>query len=229
MVHFNWTELIPGVGENIHVATLIVASILMLIMAVVGRLALGRGEAAMLPARSIGFKSIFESTVEFIVSICEMVIGEEGEEFVPFFATLFFFIFVSNLMGLLPGFTPPTDNVNTTFALGIFIFFYYNYLGIREHGIGYLKQFMGPLVALAPLMFVIELVSHFVRPFSLGLRLFGNMVGDHTVLSLFLGLVPYYLLPVIFYGLGLFVCFMQAFVFTILSMIYVSMAISHDH
>lgn len=229
MVHFNWTELIPGVGENIHVATLLIAAVIMILLAVAGRFALGRGEESILPANRFGFKAVFEGTVEFIVSMCEMVIGEEGEKFVPFFATLFFFIFISNLMGLLPGFTPPTDNVNTTFALGVFVFFYYNYLGIREHGFGYIKQFMGPMIALAPLMFVIELVSHLVRPFSLGLRLFGNMVGDHTVLGIFLNLVPYYLLPVIFYGLGLFVCFIQAFVFTILSMIYVSMAISHDH
>src|SRR6185437_16945177 len=133
MVHFNWTELIPGVGENIHVATLLIASAIMIVLAIAGRFALGRGEDSILPANAFGIKAVFEGTVEFIVSMCEMVIGEEGEKFVPFFATLFFFILISNMMGLLPGFTPPTDNVNTTFALGIFVFVYYNYLGIREH------------------------------------------------------------------------------------------------
>ena len=82
---------------------------------------------------------------------------------------------------------------------------------------------------MAPLMIIIELISHVVRPFSLGLRLYGNMVGDHTVLSIFLDLAGYFFVPVIFYFLGMFVCFMQAFVFMILTMIYVSMAISHDH
>lgn len=124
--------------------------------------------------------------------------------------------------------TPATDNINTTLTLGLFIFIVYNYFGFREHGIHYLKQFMGPLLLLAPLMVIIEVISHLVRPMSLGLRLQGNMMGDHTVLGIFLDLVPYGL-PIVFYGLGLFVCFMQAFVFTMLSMIYVSMAISHDH
>ena len=124
--------------------------------------------------------------------------------------------------------TPATDNVNTTIAIGLFSFVAYNYYGFKEHGISYLKQFLGPLIWIAPLMVIIELVSHIVRPMSLGLRLQGNMMGDHTVLGIFLELVPVGI-PVIFYFLGLFVCFMQAFVFTMLTMIYVSLSISHDH
>lgn len=157
-----------------------------------------------------------------------MVIGEEGRKFVPLFGALFFFLLFNNIVGLIPGMTPATDNLNTTLGLGLFAFLAYNYYGFKEHGIGYLKQFLGPLLPLAPLMLIIELISHFVRPASLGLRLQGNMMGDHTVLGIFLDLVPYGL-PVIFYCLGLFVCFMQAFVFTLLTMIYVSLAISHDH
>jgi F-type H+-transporting ATPase subunit a len=229
MVHFNWTQLHPFVGhEYIHVATMAIASIFLFVLGSLARVSLGRGEAALTPAKSFGLKGVFEVVIEFIVAICDMVIGKAGRSYVPFFATIFLFVFVNNLMGLLPGFTPATDNMNTTLALGAFIFIVYNVAGFKEHGPGYLKQFMGPLLALAWLMLPIELISHFVRPLSLGLRLQGNMVGDHTVLGLFLSLVPY-LVPVIFYGLGLFVCFMQAFVFTMLSMIYVSMAISHDH
>lgn len=230
MVHFNWTQLIPFVGhEYTHVATLFLCTVFLFVLSFAARLALGKGEAAITPAKAVGIKAIFEGITEFIVSISDMVIGEEGRGFVPMFSAIFLFIFINNFIGLVPGMTPATDNINTTLALGIFVFFVYNYYGFREHGIKYLKQFLGPMLLLAPLMVVIEIISHLVRPMSLGLRLQGNMMGDHTVLGLFLDLAPYLGLPIIFYGLGLFVCFMQAFVFTMLSMIYISMAISHDH
>jgi F-type H+-transporting ATPase subunit a len=230
MVHFNWTQLIPQVGHhNIHIATLIVGSALLILLGISARVALGTGAAAIAPEKSFGLKAAFEAITEFIVSICDMVIGEEGRKFVPMFAAIFLFVFVNNFIGLIPGMTPATDNINTTLALGIFVFLVYNYYGFKEHGLHYLNQFLGPLLVLAPLMVIIEVISHLVRPMSLGLRLYGNMMGDHTVLGLFLNLAPYFGLPIVFYGLGLFVCFMQAFVFTMLSMIYVSMAISHDH
>jgi F-type H+-transporting ATPase subunit a len=124
--------------------------------------------------------------------------------------------------------TPATENLNTTLGMGLIIFLYYNYMGLKENGLSYLKHFMGPILWLAPLMVVIELISHLVRPVSLGLRLANVMKGDHTVLGIFLDLVPV-LLPIPFYILGIFVCFVQAFVFTLLSMVYVSMSIDHDH
>jgi F-type H+-transporting ATPase subunit a len=229
MVHFNWTQLIPGVAhEHVHIATLLVSSLLLIGLAILGRIALGYGEAAFEPAKTFGLKAIFETLIEFIVGLVDMVIGEQARSLAPMFAAIFFFIWFNNLLGLIPGMTPATDNFNTTVAMGIFSFLIYNYLGFKEHGIGYLKHFLGPVIFMAPLMLVIEIVSHVVRPFSLGLRLQGNMVGDHTVLSIFLNLAPYGI-PVIFYGLGIFVSTMQAFVFTMLTMIYVSMAIAHDH
>jgi F-type H+-transporting ATPase subunit a len=139
---------------------------------------------------------------------------------------------VNNLIGLFPTLTPSTANMNMTLALGIFTFVMYNYYGIKEHGFSYLKHFMGPVLMLAPLMFAIELTSHFVRPFTLGLRLYGNILADHVVIAVFvemfekLWFIP---VPAIFYGLGVFVACMQAFVFVMLTMIYVSMAIAHDH
>jgi F-type H+-transporting ATPase subunit a len=142
--------------------------------------------------------------------------------------TLFVFIFASNLLGLIPVFQPATDNMNTTLALGLFVFLYYNYAGFKAHGAAYLKHFLGPVLWLAPLMLVIELASHLFRPLSLALRLRGNILGDHIVLGVFSGLVPY-LLPVIFYGLGVFVAFMQAFVFCLMTMVYISLSTSHDH
>lgn len=229
MVHFNWTQLIPGVGHDyIHIATAAAGTALLIGLSVVGRLALGSGEKAVLPASKVSFKGFYELLIEFIIGLSDMVVGEKGRRFAPLFASIFFYVWINNLIGLLPGMTPATDNINTTIAVGIFAFLAYNFYGFQEHGIAYLKHFLGPVLLMAPLMLIIELISHIVRPFSLGLRLYGNMMGDHTVLSLFLDLVPYGV-PVIFYGLGVFVCTMQAFVFTMLSMIYISMAISHDH
>lgn len=229
MVHFNWTQLIEGVTHsNTHVATAAISGGVLIGLSFLGRMALGKGEAAVEPSQKLSLKGFFEVILEFIAGLTEMVVGANSQKFVPMFACIFFFVFFNNVVGLIPGMTPATDNINTTLAIGVFSFLAYNFYGIKEHGISYLKQFLGPVIFMAPIMVIIELISHFVRPFSLGLRLQGNMMGDHTVLGIFLGLVPYGV-PVIFYLLGLFVCFMQAFVFTMLSMIYVSMAISHDH
>ncbi len=229
MVHFNWTQLIPGVGHDyVHVATAVLASTFILVLGITAKLSLGTGEAAVRPSGKFSVKGIFEVFTELVVSLSDMVVGEKGRHFVPLFAATFFFILVNNLVGLLPGMTPATDNLNSTLAFGVFSFLVYNLYGLKEHGVSYFKQFLGPVIFLAPLMVIIEVISHIVRPISLGLRLQGNMMGDHTVLGIFLELAPYGV-PVIFYFLGLFVCLMQAFVFTILTMIYVSMAISHDH
>ena len=130
------------------------------------------------------------------------------------------------MLGLLPGFTSASDNINTTLAIGLIVFVFYNREGIKEQGVwNYAKHFLGPVWWIAPLLFVVEIVSHVFRPFTLGLRLMGNMKGDHTVLTAFLDLVPL-VVPVIFYGLGLFVSVVQALVFTLLSMVYVSMAVA---
>jgi F-type H+-transporting ATPase subunit a len=128
--------------------------------------------------------------------------------------------------------TPATDNLNTTLAIGIFAFLVYNYYGLREHGLAYLKHFLGPIIWLAFLMAPIEIISHLMRPLTLGIRLQGNIFADHTVVGVFIDLfrnIWFIPVPALFYGLGIFVCFMQAFVFTMLSMIYISMAIAHDH
>lgn len=197
-----------------------------------GRAVLGSGDAAVMPASKFSLKGIMELILEFVVGLADMVIGEDGRKFVPMFAAVFLFVWVQNLIGLLPGMTPATDNINTTLALGLFTFAMYNYYGFKEHGPAYLKQFLGPLLLLAPLMVVIEIIGHLVRPLTLGLRLYGNIMADHTVLSVFLHMFEglwFIPVPAIFYGMGIFVASMQAFVFTMLSMIYVSMAISHDH
>ena len=230
VVDFNWFELIPGVtSENAYVATSIAVTGLLVVVSLAARFALGSGDTAIAPADRLSLKGVFEVVVEALISFNDMVLGPEGRAFTPLFGAIFVYILASNLIGLVPGMTPPTENFNTTLSVGLFSFVIYNYYGFKEHGVGYLKQFMGPVWWLAWLMIPIELISNIVRPMSLGLRLMGNMTGDHTVLGIFLGLAPFYGIPVIFYALGLFVCFVQAFVFTLLSMVYVLMATAHDH
>lgn len=229
MVHFNWTQLIPEVGhENVHIATAAITGGLLAVLSLLGRLALGTGDKSVTPAGHFSLKGFFELITEFIVGMVDMVIGEHGRKYVPFFSAIFLYIWINNLIGLLPGFTAATDNMNTTLALGLFVFAVYNTLGIKENGMAYLKHFFGPVWWLAWLIVVIEILSHLLRPMTLGLRLRGNISADHTVLSIFLDLVPWGV-PMLFYGMGIFVASMQAFVFTVLSMVYVSMAVAHDH
>jgi F-type H+-transporting ATPase subunit a len=233
MEHFNWLQLLSFVKhEQLHVWTGIAAAVFLILFSFVGRWALGSGEKALEPSGKFSIKGIMEAFIEFIVGLNDLVIGEEGRNFVPMFAALFFFILINNLVGIIPGMTPPTDNLNTTVGLGLLSFLLYNFYGIKEHGWSYLKHFMGPVLWLAPLMFAIEIVSHCIRPLTLGLRLYGNILADHTVVSVFVDMFsPVWLIPVpvIFYGLSIFISVVQAFVFTMLSMIYISMATAHDH
>lgn len=157
-------------------------------------------------------------------------VGPHGLRYFPVIATFGLLILVSNLMGLVPGLMAPTAATSVTFALGISSFVYYNAIGIRENGlVGHLKHFAGPIPWLAVLMFPIELVSNFVRPLSLGIRLFGNLFGDEQILGTIAGLSPKgLLLPVFVMPLSLFVAFMQTFIFVLLSIIYIS-EVSHHH
>lgn len=228
-MHFNWTQLIPGVGHHYaHVATLIITTTLIMVLGMAARLSLGKGEAAIVPAGKVSIRGIFEMLTDYIYTLSQQVIGHHGRVFAPYFAAIFTFILINNFIGLIPGMTPATENFNTTFAFGLFSFLAYNVVGLKEGGMGYLKHFLGPVLWLAPLMLIIELISHFIRPLTLGLRLANVMTGDHTVLAVFLDLFP--VGPSIpFYLMGMLVCTIQAFVFTLLSMVYVALATAHDH
>lgn len=228
-MHFNWTQLIPGVGHHYtHVATLIIVSAILILIGLRARVALGVGEAAVVPASKFSIRGVFEVLTEYIGGLSEQVIGHHGRQFAPYFTAIFTYILFNNLVGLIPGMTPATENFNTTFAFGVFSFLAYNFIGIKNGGLHYLKHFLGPVLWLAPLMLIIEIISHFIRPLTLGLRLANVMTGDHTVLSVFLGLFP--LGPAIpFYAMGLLVSTIQAFVFTLLSMVYVALATADDH
>lgn len=229
MEHFSWTQFIPGVDHsNIHVATLAIVTLLITFLSVLGFIAIKRAGDDPAPADKFSIKAVFELLVEFVVDLSDKVLGHHHRGMVPLFGSIFVCILINNLVGQLPGMTPATDNFNTTYALGVFSFFTYNIIGLKEGGLDYLKHFMGPLLWLAPLMVVIEVISHLIRPLSLGMRLMANMKADHTVMGIALNLAPYGV-PVLAYVLGIFVCLIQAFVFTILSMAYVSLATAHDH
>lgn len=214
-----------------HTVTYAFVCLLFIIGGLVYRAKTSSVEASLVPDKGFSFRNVFESFGEFLFDLARNIMGEkDAKTYFTMIVTVFMVIFLNNLIGIIPGFLPPTDNFNTTLAMGIFVFIYYNYHGIRAQGfIGHMKHFLGPVVGLAPLMLIIELISHAVRPISLGLRLKGNMEGDHLVLSIFSDLVPY-LVPVPFYALGIFVSFIQAFVFTLLTMIYIGSAVEHhDH
>jgi F-type H+-transporting ATPase subunit a len=218
---------LEGAWEHFGVSMLVVAILLLFGMKVRGSLA--NTEAAIEPEDGVTARNVAESFVEGIVGIAKSAIPEHPERYVPLLATLFAFILLANVLGLVPGFAPPTSQFNITFALGMVSFGAYHAYGVREQGFGsYMKHFLGPVMAIAPLMFVIEMFSHAFRPVSLGVRLYANMFADHTVIEIFTGLT-YVIIPVIFYCLGFFVCIVQSFVFTMLSAIYISGAVSHGH
>ena len=205
-----------------------IVSVLIMTMGLVARASLGTGETAIVPTSKVSLRGIFEVFTEYIGGLADQVIGHHGRAFAPYFSAIFTYILFNNLVGLIPGMTPATENFNTTFAFGVFSFLAYNVIGIKHGGLGYLKHFLGPVLWLAPLMLIIEIISHIIRPLTLGLRLANVMTGDHTVLTVFLGLFP--VGPAIpFYAMGLLVCTIQAFVFTLLSMVYVALATATDH
>lgn len=232
---FTFLSHIPGVGHDVpvHIVGAVIVTALLFLGTWVARLQLNQvrqgPDEGVVPPRKLTFYNFFEIAAEQLFRFTESVIGKaEAPRYYPLIGTLFLFIFTCNLMGLIPGFLPPTDNLNTTLALGTVVFIYYNAIGIKAHGWGYIKHFMGPVWFIAPLMLVIELISHIVRPISLALRLRGNIFGDHLVLSVFSDLVPYGV-PIVFMAFGLFVAFIQSFVFTLLTMVYISLATAHDH
>ncbi|MBW2307409.1 MAG: F0F1 ATP synthase subunit A [Deltaproteobacteria bacterium] len=224
-----WISFIPGLNQiPEHMVTSLVVLILLALAGLAVKRAIEGSPDPLVPDSRLSFRNIFEIIIEGALGILKGILGERATHYLPLVGTLFIFILTCNLLGIIPGFLPPTSNINTNAAMALIVFILYNYYGFREHGVGYLKQFAGPIVWLAPLMFVIELFSHAFRPFSLSVRLFGNIFGDHMVLSIFADLVPA-LVPVAFLILGMAVAFIQAFIFAILSAVYIALAVSHEH
>jgi F-type H+-transporting ATPase subunit a len=173
-------------------------------------------------------QQFFEVIYEFLKDQAEDAVGHHGHKYLSFFGTLFIFILFANLLGIIPGFESPTMFPAVTLGCAIAAFLYYNIAGIGANGVGkYLAHFAGPIPALAPLMIPIEIVSHLARPLSLTIRLYANMLAGEKVTLVFLGLT-YAVVPAAFMGLHVFVSFLQAYVFTVLTMMYVGGATAHD-
>jgi F-type H+-transporting ATPase subunit a len=180
----------------------------------------------MLPS---GKQNVFEVLVSGLEDFMVGVTGPEGRFFFPFIATLFFYILLCNLLGLVPGFFSPTANLNTTLSLAVCTFIYTHIIGFKFHGPKYLKHFLGPVWWLAPLMLPIELIGHFARVMSLSIRLFGNIFGKETVLGIFFLLAGLYLAPLPILFLGILVSVIQSMVFMLLSIIYFAGAMEEAH
>jgi F-type H+-transporting ATPase subunit a len=171
---------------------------------------------------------IFEVMYGFFKTSIEEAGIDHGERYLPYFGAVFIFILVMNLIGIIPAFESPTMSPAVTLGLAMCTFIYYNFWGFRTHGAKYLLQLLGPVWWLAPLMIPIEIFSHLARPMSLTIRLYANMLAGEQVTMAFLG-VAKVLVPVIFMGLHVFVALLQAYIFMLLSMVYVRGATAHDH
>ncbi|MBM4396710.1 MAG: F0F1 ATP synthase subunit A [Deltaproteobacteria bacterium] len=214
-----------------HVFYAIVSFVLVVLLLVFARARMKREEQSMLPAATFSPLAFFQTVTDMLLGLMAGLLGrEKAMHFLPLVGSFGIFILVSNLLGLIPGFLPPTNNLNTTFALGAIVFVATHYYGIRHHGPAYLKHFLGPIIKwyalpLMLLMLAIELISHIARPVSLAIRLFGNMFGDHAAIAAFLGVPGMFLfIPLLPLPLGILVCVVQALVFCILSTVYIHLA-----
>jgi F-type H+-transporting ATPase subunit a len=227
--HYGSSELIAkgGISTVHHVFAALVVLAILAVMSLVARMKIADAEKAIVPPRSFGIVAFFELFLETLMGLMEQIIGPTYKRYVPLIGTLGLFVLVSNLLGLIPGMRPPTDNLSTTLACGLVVFAYFNYHGLRTNGIHHITHIMNPIGAwwgwfLAPLLFPVELISVCVRPITLGIRLAANMIGDHAVLLAFAGILPLFL-PLPFYALGLLVCLIQTAVFCILSCVYIAL------
>ncbi|MBI5588249.1 MAG: F0F1 ATP synthase subunit A [Deltaproteobacteria bacterium] len=214
--------IIPTFGLHPHTAIMIyiIAGLAVFAFLMSGRLKLVPGKT----------QSIVELVVDAFMGLVDETMGHKGRKYFPFVLTFAVFIFVSNVLGLIPGLLPPTANLNTTLGLAVIVFFATHIIGVKEHGIKYFKHFMGPVWWLAPLMIPIEIIGHLARPVSLSLRLFGNMMGHEQIVGVLLILMPIaYPLLALSTVLGVLVVFIQAFIFALLSMMYIGGALEEAH
>ena len=210
------------------------AAALLLVSGALVRSRLAAANGGLVPDAGFSLRNVLELLVEMLKGLAEQNMGPNWRKYFPIIGTIFFFILISNLMGSVPGLAGSTSSADTTWAWATISFVVHQYVGIREHGFGYINHFLGPkfgkyhIPLLAPLYAAIEIVSHLSRAFTLAVRLLANMFADHTVVGVWLLLVPA-VVPAIFMGLGVMVAFLQAYVFALLSMIYIGLALEDAH
>jgi F-type H+-transporting ATPase subunit a len=173
-------------------------------------------------------QNLLEFIIEFFEGQLTDIIGPAGKKFLPVVGTVGLFVFFCNLIGLIPGFMSPTSKLNVTIGCALSVFVYYHYQGMKAQGpLRYLKHFTGPIPFMAPLMVPIEIISHFSRPVSLSIRLFSNIFAEEVLIVVIASIIPIFL-PLPFMALSIFTAFLQAFVFVLLSCIYISGAVEHE-
>jgi len=198
--------------------------VVMILLIVLGYLA-AKG-IQMIPTKG---QNVFEVLVGGLEDFMVELTGDEGRWFFPMIATIFIYILVCNLIGMIPGFYPPTADLNTTLSCAIPVFVLTHAIGIKRHGMKYIKHFIGPVWWLVPLFFIIELIGHFARVLSLSFRLFGNMMGHELVLGILMFLAGAFFAPLPIMALGVFVALVQAFVFFLLAIMYFVGAMEEAH
>ncbi len=214
-----------GFGHFAHRFQHVTHSWFIILIMLAGSLFLARG-IKLLPEKG---QSFLEFTVGSLEDFMISITGPEGKLFFPFVATIFLYILICNLIGLVPGFYSPTADYNTTFSLAIATFIYTHYIGIKYHGFKYVKHFLGPVWYIAWIMLPIEIIGHLARVMSLTIRLFGNIFGKEKVLGILFGLWGLYLVPLPIMFLGILVSFVQALVFMLLATVYFAGAMEEAH
>lgn len=226
--HGTWYEGVHVGVQHLFGTGLVLLVLLGMLLVAGPKPAVAGNVSSLVPDARFSLRSFFELLVEATYGQMAAMMGPKAAKFfLPLIGTCAILILFSNALGLVPGFIPPTDVLNTTVPYALVIFVATHVFGVREHGLPYFKHFLGPVWWLAPLMLPIEIVSHVVRPVSLAIRLAANMAADHKALSVFLGLAPW-VIPVPIYMLGLLVVVVQTLVFCLLSTVYISLAIAHE-
>ena len=218
-------NIFVNMGIPVFVVFSLFAALIIVVLAVIAK-----SSMKMVPS---GVQNLVEVIMEFFLDIAESTIGHQGRHFFPFIATIGIYILVCNLLGLFPGGDAPTSNLNTNVALAVPVFLATHIYGIKAHKLNYIKHFVGPIRSLPALplmilMFIIELIGHLARPLTLSVRLFGNMVAKHKIILIFLLLAPA-VVPTLILSLGVLVSVIQAYVFVLLTSLYLAGAVEEAH
>ncbi len=219
----------------VHVGAAVIAVLLILTATFRWRASIKDETHGVVPPRKFNLAAMLNNFVGAVFTFSTDIMGEDNaRRYLPFIGTLALFIFCNNIQGLVPGFLPGTDTLNTNFALALMVFLLYNFVGVKENGMGHFAHFLGPSFPIAginfpwmfPLLLPIEIVSHIARPVSLSLRLLGNILADHKVVGT-MTLIAAIALPIPFLLLGVLVSIVQTVVFTLLAIIYIGTAGEH--
>lgn len=225
----SWYDLFPILINNNNqlIGNILLVFFIVSVLAVYSHWKLRNTETCIIPSPKISVIVLLEVIIEIFINTMKTIIGHDYKQHVPVIGSVTLFVLFSNLLGLIPGFEPVLGNLFTSCTCGMIIFLYFNYAGFKKQGLQHIIHTMNPIGKkwgwfMFPLLFPIEIISLSARPLSLGVRLVGNITGDHEALLVFAGIMPF-LLPVPFFALGLLVAILQTAVFFILSCVYVSL------